>query len=53
MENLKFKKDLRKILWRLQDMLENAPAEEECTKEENDVFADMENLVESINILLG
>lgn len=39
---------LGNLLWRLQDLIENAPAEEDCTDEENDMYADMENLIESI-----
>lgn len=41
--------DLKK---ELEDILENAPKEENCTDEENDIYADIKNLIESIDIFL-
>lgn len=39
---------LENLLWRLEDILEQAPAEEYCIDSENNMFADMQNLTESI-----
>lgn len=39
---------LKNIVWRLQEILENAPCEEDCGKLENEVYADMQNLITSI-----
>ena len=50
MEN---KDNLKNLLWKLQDILENAPAEEDCTDEENTMYTDMTNLVESMNEYLS
>lgn len=45
---MELKNDLEDLLLRLRNLLENAPKEEDCTDEENDMYADMENLIESI-----
>lgn len=44
--------NLQNLLWRLQDILKNAPSETECTDLENNMYSDMQNLIESINSLL-
>ena len=44
---MEFKDDLRKLVWRLQEILENAPCEEYCGDLENEMYADMQNLLES------
>lgn len=36
----------------LKEILGNAPYEELCSDEENDMYADMQNLIESIEIFL-
>ena len=46
---MEFKDNLKSLVWKLQDILENAPREEDCTDKENTMYADMTNLVESIN----
>ena len=43
-----FLEELNKIYENLKDMLDFAPAEEDCSDEENEIFADMQNLIESI-----
>ena len=43
-----FLEELNKIYENLKDMLDFAPAEEDCSDEENEIFAGMENLIESI-----
>lgn len=43
-----FLEELNKIYENLKDMLDFAPAEEDCNDEENEIFADMQNLIESI-----
>ena len=45
---MELKNDLQDLLLRLRNLLENAPEEEECTDEQNDMYSDMANLVESI-----
>lgn len=45
---MELKNDLEDLLLRLRNLLENAPKEEECTDEQNDMYSDMANLVESI-----
>lgn len=49
---MEFKEQLKFILYKLEEILENAPMEEDCNDIENDMFADMQNLVESINAYL-
>ena len=46
-ENIKFIKNLRYLSEQLEEFLVSAPAEEDCNDDENEMFADMENLLES------
>lgn len=46
-EEIKMIKKLENIVKELQDIIINAPMEKDCNKIENDMFADMENLIES------
>ena len=41
-------KRLRSLLFEIEQILLNAPEEDECTDEENEVYADMQNLKESL-----
>ena len=41
-----FLEELNKIYENLKDMLDFAPAEEDCSDEENEIFADMQNLIQ-------
>ena len=44
--------NLKKIILNLQETLENAPSENKCTDLENEMYADMQNLLESMQNLL-
>lgn len=39
---------LKKIKKELKEILDNAPSEELCSNEENDLYSNMQNLIESI-----
>ena len=45
-------KRLRSLLFEIEQILLNAPEEDECTDEENEVYADMQNLKESLENIL-
>jgi hypothetical protein len=45
---MEFEKQLNGLVNELESILQQAPTEEYCTDEENDMFADMQNLLESI-----
>lgn len=54
MNNDEFLKELqksriRKIYNLLKESIINAESEDKCTNEENDMYADMQNLIESID----
>lgn len=46
---MEFKDRIKNLIWQLQEFLENAPCEEDCGDKENDMYADMQNLLESAN----
>lgn len=41
------------LLNKLEEILDNAPEEFECTDKENDLYADMENLKENLENYIG
>lgn len=46
-------KRLRSLLFEIEQILLNAPEEDECTDEENEVYADMQNLKESLENIIS
>lgn len=50
---MELKNNLKEISYKLENILKNAKEEENCTEKENIMYADMKNLVESINEYLS
>lgn len=46
-------KRLHWLLFEIKQVLSNAPEEDECTDEENEVYADMQNLKESLEKIIS
>ena len=43
---------MKDLIYKLQEILENAPSENKCTDLENEMYADMQNLLESMQNLI-
>ena len=52
MKNNDYKR-LRSLLFEIEQVLLNAPEEDECTDEENEIYADMQNLKESLEKIIS